>query len=67
MSFDEIMALLNENENYYIITFWQTDKDYCEVVTNMPESMYKILDDRFVLASQTQDGQIVYVGDFFAE
>jgi len=67
VSFDEIMSLINSGENYYLVTFWAEGKDYCEVVTNMPDSMYKILDERFVLASQTQNGQTAYIGDFFAD
>jgi thiamine biosynthesis lipoprotein len=69
MSVDELLSAMNSGELdcYVIAVIWAKDNDYCEVITNMPENMYKIKDYRFVVKSIVNNGQVEYIGDFALE
>lgn len=65
MSLDEILELVNGGFDFYIVvTLWTEGKDYCEIVTNLPDGMYKVTDGRFVQKSRFENGKVVYFGDF---
>ena len=51
----------------YVMIGYRDGADHCEIITNLKEKQYELLDpDRFLLCSDTDGaGNVVYTGTFF--
>lgn len=70
MGVHDAIAYVNENlrDHSVAMVLYRADKDFYEVVTNIPESGLQIFDGAYRLASRMDEqGRIVYTGTLFKD